>query len=315
MPALDFNMNMNMDFNMNMTSPASSVGGNATRVRFNTEDYRKFLVVNALGNITDPIIPNPALGDPDPANMRFPAYWDAELRAYEYLNEFLEAYTDPGAAAGQRTWEQRVDAGVGVLVPTHQLGTLRAEVIQILDRAPDRPDRFNEILSQHSGEGAISYFLGMLMIDPVRMPAVNLLIRVARRIGEHISMCLKGRYRCPRPSQLCSAIVPMIDPPATPSFPSGHSLQAQLIARCLVSAAPPMRPIHLVTDLANRIGENRIIAGLHYPHDHLVGQQVADWCFNNLLNGAAVLPKYTALVAAARTQLENLLAGYGADQP
>ena len=94
MPALDFNMNMNMDFNMNMTSPASSVGGNATRVRFNTEDYRKFLAVNALGGITDLIIPTVALGDPDPANMRFPAYWDAELRAYEYLNESINAWPD-----------------------------------------------------------------------------------------------------------------------------------------------------------------------------------------------------------------------------
>jgi acid phosphatase (class A) len=191
-------------------------------------------------------------------------------------------------------------------------------VTQMLDRAPDRPDRFNEIISQHNGEGAIGYFLGMLMIDPVRMPAVNLLIRVARRIGEHISMCLKGRFRCPRPSQLCSAIVPMIDPPATPSFPSGHSLQAQLIARCLLSAAPPMQPAHLVTDLAARIGENRIIAGLHYPQDHSVGQQVANWCFTQLLTGpgaAAALPKYTLLVQTAATQLAMLVGGFGADQP
>ena len=86
---------------------------------------------------------------------------------------------------------------------------------------------------------------------------------------------------CPRPSGLWTAIVPMIDPPATPSFPSGHSLQAQLIARCLLAASPspPMVPLHLVTDLANRVGENRIIAGLHYPHDHTVGQAVANSIF------------------------------------
>jgi hypothetical protein len=285
-------------------------------VRFNTEDYRKFLAVDALGNITDPIIPANA------ADMRFPAYWDAELRAYEYLNEFIEAYTNPTLPANQRTWEARVNAGVGALTSPHRMtaANLRIQVIQMLDRAPDRPDRFNEIISQHSGEGAISYFLGMLMVDPVRMPAVNLLIRVARRIGEHISMCLKGQYRCPRPSQLCAAIVPMIDPPATPSFPSGHSLQAQLIARCLLSAAPPAQPADiLVRQLANRIGENRIIAGLHYPEDHRVGQQVANWCFDNLLTGGASLPRplYTKLVAEATKQLASLgtAGGYAVDQP
>jgi hypothetical protein len=112
--------------------------------------------------------------------------------------------------------------------------------------------------------------------------------------------------------------VPMIDPPATPSFPSGHSLQAQLIARCLLSATPPMQPAHLVMpDLANRIGENRIIAGLHYPEDHRVGQQVANWCFDNLLTGpgAAKVPGFTKLVQEATRQLAMLVGDFGADQP
>jgi len=302
-----------MNMNMNMASPGASVAGDAPRVRFNTEDYRKYLQVNAAGAIIDPIVAANA------ANRRFPAYWDAELRAYEYLNEFLIAYPD---------WRARLNAAVGTLngppnlTSPHMMGAgpLLAEVTQMLDRAPDRQDRFSEIIDQHSGEGAIGYFLGMLMIDPARMPAANLLIRVARRIGEHIAMCLKGEFRCPRPSQLCSAIVPMIDPPATPSFPAGHSLQAQLIARCLLAAAPPMQPAHLVTDLATRIGENRIIAGVHYPQDHLVGQAVADWCFAQLLNppgAAAALPRYTALVQAAIAQLASLgtAGGFAVNQP
>src|SRR5207247_9048052 len=252
MPALNMNMNMNM----NMATPGGSVAGDATRVRLNTEDYRKYLVTNA--NQISEVIVAPTAG-----LMVFPAYWDAELRAYEYLNAFL---TD----IATRPWR----ADLGVLTPpnTFLAAALRDQIIEMLDRAPDRQDRAAEIIDQHSGEGAIGNFIGLLMFDPARVPATHLLMRVARRIGEHIAMCLKGEYRCPRPSQLCSAIVPMIDPPATPSFPAGHSLQAQLIARCLLAAAPPMQPAHLVTDLATRIGENRIIAGVHYPEDHLVGQ-------------------------------------------
>ena len=252
MPAMDFNMNMNMNMDFNMGTAGSSVGGSGSRVRFNTEDYRKYV---ALGAVVIPATPN---------LMRFPAYWDPELRAYEYLNGFLSRFFD---------WRPVSRPPVGAtsrLAAHHAPDTLTNQIIDMLDRAPDRPDRFNEILSQHSGDGAISYFLGMLMIDPGRMPATHLLIRVARRLGEHVVMCLKGEFRCPRPSQICSAIVPMIDPPATPSFPSGHSLQAALIAACLEATAPPMQPQNLLDALALRIGENRIIAGLHYlqgpPH-------------------------------------------------
>jgi acid phosphatase (class A) len=241
--------------------------------------------------------------------MRFPPYWDADLRAYEYLNEFLLAHPN---------WRALLDAFLtpAERVPPHQLvgATLTAEILQMLDRAPDREDRFAEILDQHEAEGALGYFFGMLMVDPSRMPATNLLIRTARRIGEHIAMCLKGEFRCPRPSQLCSAIVPMVDPPATPSFPSGHSLQARLIALCLQSAGPAAMPLHHLDDLAQRLGENRIIAGLHYPKDHLVGRRVADWCHGLLIALAAPPPpppgvdpppSFNRLLAAAQVELAH----------
>ena len=279
-------------------------------MRFNTRTIGSISKVNTAGVIIDPIIPANAV------DMRFPAYWDAELRAYEYLNEFLIALPRTGASGSPprcRTY----------LTSPHTMGagplTARGDPDARPRPRPPGP-RSSEIINQHNGEGAIGYFLGMLMIDPARMPAANLLIRVARRIGEHISMCLKAEFRCPRPSQLCSAIVPMIDPPATPSFPAGHSLQAQLIARCLLAATPPMQPAHLVTDLATRIGENRIIAGVHYPQDHLVGQTVANWCSAQLLNTSVpppALPRYNRLVLAARAQLASLgtPGGFAVDQP
>jgi acid phosphatase (class A) len=297
---------LNMNMNMNMAAPGSSVGGAGPRVRFNTQDYRKYVLLGGGG--LEPVIPAAGI-----AAMRFPTYWDADLRAYEYLNEFLLAHPNWRALLGALI----AGGGAGFdLVPPHRLpaAQLTAEVLQMLDRAPDREDRFAEILDQHEAEGAIGYFLGMLMIDPNRMPATNLLIRAARRIGEHIVMCLKGELRCPRPSQLCTAIVPMIDPPATPSFPSGHSLQARLIGLCLQSAAPVARPLHLLDDLAQRLGENRIIAGLHYPKDHLVGRRIAEWIHGLLVAlpappppgaGADPLPSFNRLLVAATQELLN----------
>jgi acid phosphatase (class A) len=298
MPGLnmDFNMNMNMDFNMNMAAPGSSVGGNTTRVRFNTTDYRKYLAMSGT-TITDTLVLI------NPQNMRFPAHWDADLKAYLFLDEFLINF---------QTWQSDVETGLGatVLTPPHKLTpttAIKTQLEQMLASSADRDDRMAEILGQHSGEGAIGYFLGMLMIDPARMPATNLLIRVARRIGEHVSMCMKAKYQCPRPSQLCTAIVPLLDPPATPSFPSGHSLQAQLIAKCLAGTTPvpPTQPAHLVDKLATRIGENRIIAGLHYPKDHEAGQAVANFVYTSLLKTLPSTSKFQKLQVAAGDELKQ----------
>jgi acid phosphatase (class A) len=306
MPTFDFNLDFNLDFNVG--TPGASVGGNGTRLRFNTEDYRKYVGLSAN------LVPGTA------SAMRFPAYWDAELRACEYLNEFMiDTSLNAPNVPGFEGWRASLQAALGTsgLPPTltspHTLPTnqLQNELLDLLDRAPDRPDRFHEIVSQHTGEGAIGYYLGMLMIDPGRMPATHLLIRVARRIGEHVAMCLKGEFRCPRPSQLCSAIVPMIDPPATPSFPSGHSLQAALIARCLEATSPPHLPAGHLDILARRIGENRIIAGLHYRQDDVIGYAVGRWIFTGLLSTLPATSRFGKLLTAAIAEMRN----DGADEP
>ena len=93
-------------------------------------------------------------------------------------------------------------------------------------------------------------------------------------------------------------MVPMIDPPVTSSFPSGHSLQARLIARCLQAARPGAFRATMLDYLADRIGKNRIIAGLHYPLDHAAGVNAADTLFN-ILNNPVNAPQFVALLGAA----------------
>jgi membrane-associated phospholipid phosphatase len=107
---------------------------------------------------------------------------------------------------------------------------LGGEVRQILELGLEREARFAEIIDQDDGDGAINYWLGMLKIDPARHPATYLMARLGRRIGEHISMYLKGHFMSPRPSQVSPWITPMIDPPVTPSFPAGHAIQSYLIS-------------------------------------------------------------------------------------
>jgi 8-oxo-dGTP pyrophosphatase MutT (NUDIX family) len=71
-------------------------------------------------------------------------------------------------------------------------------------------------------------------------------------------------------TEVVNAIKPSID---TPSYPSGHSTQALVIAEILGN----MYPNHLdnFREIADTIGINRVKAGWHFPMDHTAGKKLA----------------------------------------
>jgi acid phosphatase (class A) len=298
MPLLD--MNMNMGF-------ASSVGntGRLLRPRYNSDVESRLVDTSVPANL----VPKSNLPTPPPYYPTFHQYWDADLQSYMYLDRYITA--NPG-------WRAKYS---GILIkppfvkpqdmPPAQLGT---EVLRILELALEREDRFLEVIDQDDADGAINYWLGMLKIDPARHPVTYLMVHVARRIGEHVVMCLKGDLQSPRPPQLCPAITPMIDPPATPSYPAGHAVQSYLISYLLaysladnngntnlpqttlpaptsapnVFVTPGTQPTGPLFDLASRVSENRIVAGVHYPTDIVAGQTIAANIFTDLQGVASV---------------------------
>lgn len=268
------------NFNFNFNFSAARTGAGA-RVRGNTHDFSKLVDLS-----TDVLVPK------DAGAMRFPANWDPELRAAIYVNEFLTSYP---------AWEARLRAVIGRPPTDLSAVELEREIREMLNSAVERERRFMEIVQQHDGDGAIDYWLGMLMIEPAHCPATYLLIRVARKLGELLVMCLKGHFRCPRPSQLCPALVPMIDPPVTPAFPAGHALQSQLISLCLDAAWPDRADPRFVFELAQRVADNRVIAGLHFPRDNDAGRLAASECFA-MLRDPVKCPKFNELVARAGSE-------------
>jgi len=167
----------------------------------------------------------------------------------------------------------------------------------------EREKRHAEIVDQHGAEGAIKYWLRMLDITPATAPATNQLIRIGRRLGEHVVMCLKEHYHEARPSQVCPAIMPLIEVPATPSFPAGHALQSHLISKCLEVAKRARNQPEMLFALSRRVAQNRIVAGLHYPLDNDAGVIAANECFRMLKPG----PLFTALVTAAERESDEEL--------
>ncbi len=263
-----------------------SGGGFAVRPRYNTQIMTKFI------NTSDP---NKKPSESDKGHLgpntkalasnrtvRYNQYWDADLQSYMYLQEFLRS--EPG-------WLERLATTAREKGMPSQLmdsDRLDREIRAILDLAPEREERFAEIMDQDDADGATNYWFGALHVSPSRHPATYLMVRVGRRIGEHVAMCLKGRFRSPRPSQLCPAIMPMIDPPSTPSFPAGHAVQAYLISYLLAHSLPNLpqqsleRASGVLFDLAERVSVNCVVAGLHYCTDIIAGKAVGIACFEAL---------------------------------
>jgi len=61
----------------------------------------------------------------------------------------------------------------------------------------------------------------------------------------------------------------------TPAYPSGHTLQAFILAHKL-SEKYPSRKKELF-DLAEKCGRARINAGVHYPSDHEFSKKLSSW--------------------------------------
>jgi acid phosphatase (class A) len=145
------------------------------------------------------------------------------------------------------------------------------------------------------------------MIDPASAPAAYELIRVGRRIGEVVVMCLKHHFREARPSQVCPAIVPMIDPPITPAFPAGHALQSHLISKLIEAAERPFVQPDMLYALSKRLADNRIIAGLHYPLDNEAGVIAANLVFDMLKTDDATrhCPLFRGLLEEAKAESQR----------
>jgi hypothetical protein len=281
------NLNLNLNLNLGAANPAAD-GGAGTRI--NTQEFRKVADPKAF-----PFLPGSAaaigpIGLGPGQRIAYREFWDGELQAYVYLNEFVTKNSN---------WLPEIKRELEPL--ERQLrATIDQELVAVLDAAPERESRFAEIIQQHTAEGAISYWHGMLMLDPSYAPATCLLIRVARRVGELVGMCLKHEFRFPRPSQLCPAIVPMVDPPAHPSFPSGHALQGRLISLVLKDVRGVLPQANeLLDELAERVALNRTIAGLHYLKDNRAGVLAAEEVHERLKGGDL----FTALVRRAKREL------------
>jgi acid phosphatase (class A) len=115
-----------------------------------------------------------------------------------------------------------------------------------------------------------------------------------------VVMSAKKYWDRPRPPKLDKRVKPPIDLPKNASYPSGHSTFGNLNALVLADLAPDLRD-PLLTRGA-QIGDDRIIAGVHYPSDVAAGKKLADDLYA-LLKAS---PQYQADFAKAKAEMDTI---------
>ena len=96
---------------------------------------------------------------------------------------------------------------------------------------------------------------------------------------------LKNKFNRPRPVQLgpyfgITLKLSKSRTAKTPSYPSGHTTQSRLIAEIYGAMYPDHRKNLLRA--SEECGAGRIIAGLHFPQDHVAGIYLAKRLFKSL---------------------------------
>ena len=153
--------------------------------------------------------------------------------------------------------------------------------------ATERPRRLPEIVAQAAD--VRPYWNSMLGASLLSSPAVCTLIEIGLAVGQMVAMHYKYKYNRMRPFQIYPGLLPPITTPPHPAYPNGHALQSLLIAACVTQALNPsdnpVYPSGALLSLAERIGENREVAGVHFPTDRLASEMMVEPIMARLAQG------------------------------
>ena len=175
--------------------------------------------------------------------------------------------------------------------------SLLVELKDVLDMAPLRPERTAEILAQVSPP--FTFFAAVLNLQAGRRRRTFELMATANTFASVAVQQFKHAFRIIRPADRSSLIQPMVATPGHGSYPAGHSTQGEILRQVLaslLSLAPGSERYGQLLRLADRIGENRIVAGLHYPVDISQGRVL----------GTALAAYFISQAAVANTPLQWL---------
>jgi acid phosphatase (class A) len=108
----------------------------------------------------------------------------------------------------------------------------------------------------------------------------------------------KKFYARPRPFVADSRAKPCVQLEDTFSYPSGHATHSMLLALVLSEIFPEKRNELIL--LAQQIGHDRVLGGVHYPSDVEAGQKLAEAIFNAMKQS----PNFQQQIERAKIECE-----------
>ncbi|MBY0463862.1 MAG: phosphatase PAP2 family protein [Burkholderiales bacterium] len=117
-------------------------------------------------------------------------------------------------------------------------------------------------------------------IDPLKHPKFADTVRMALNDAANLTLKIKHSFNRARPHTVNPAVAPVIEVPWHSAYPSGHATNAALVAHILACANPSTKSA--VGQLAEQVGRNREIAGVHYPSDTDAGFRLGKAIFDEL---------------------------------
>jgi hypothetical protein len=225
------------------------------------------------------------------------------------------------------------DAILRLVRPDLTESNLRLQLDQVGFFAQLRGQRIDEILLQE--DDILSFFGSAVALSDHGTPWMIELAQAVIRLTGYLVHPLKLAFDVPRPNAVSAKALPVIQTPGHQSWPSGHAAEAFAVATLLTGlrflrdrpATAPAAPLdasawvtadNMTMQIAARIADNRVVAGVHYPMDSLAGAVLGVTAAEIVLNYAAGAEKtpsrdLTGITFAAQlfslADLRALLAG------
>lgn len=117
--------------------------------------------------------------------------------------------------------------------------------------------------------------------DQHDLPITAQLLRDAASDVTEIDDDLKRHWNQPRPYLTDKRIEPCVPLETATSYPSGHAIRGIVWARILAEIFP--EKTDALMSAGRQLGEDRIIAGMHYPSDVAAGQKLGETIADKLL--------------------------------
>lgn len=197
--------------------------------------------------------------------------WDGWVRNVLLQHELIPPLDAIEIGPGRSAWLKAAGAAY-VKLEGPDVGFLGKQVAAVMSYASLREDRLPEVLCQIDGQWP--FWSALLPVRVSAVPALQEVVTAVVQMAVFVEMRFKHLFACPRPLELSPQVQPVISTPGHGTYPMGHATQAFAVAHVLkwaladATGAPPSGTwVRQVDLLAHRIGENRIVAGVHFPVD------------------------------------------------